>query len=455
MWLKQFADGKIVGNLGGNAWVTHAANYNSWLPSFEANFRIKNNWSVYGQYGRGSIIPFSSVFDVTGAQVAVTPPPTIASTYQGGTVLKLNHLSLDGDFYHIHFVNQYSSFTPSSGPDAGFTYYYATPPSDTNGVEGEGNLYLAHGLSLFLNGTFGEAKYESSSGQAATGTTPAVPASPSAWVANAPHDTESLGLTYQQKAWDVGIFNKRVGDRWNDDGAYHQVVPLDPFWMSNFFFNYTLRKGSRFDQSKIKLSVNNVFDNHDVVTIGPGQFGLEFAGSLYAQPCGHPAVASGAERDDHVPAGSLAEGEVKGGLQSTSRLPGVNPPGVFVSGLALESGRGFGMRGVCSTRRRAACGATVLEETEKPPRREAFVFEEIQGLARTQTLDGVGQARFDQLGALGCNAAEVGWRRSRHGHQGEGDHREADAGDGCRHQHVIHVEHIEPEHVDRDMSQAA
>ena len=269
MWLKQFADGKIVGNLGGNAWVTHAANYNSWLPSFEANFRIKNNWSVYGQYGRGSIIPFSSVFDVTGAQVAVTPPPTIASTYQGGTVLKLNHLSLDGDFYHIHFVNQYSSFTPSSGPDAGFTYYYATPPSDTNGVEGEGNLYLAHGLSLFLNGTFGEAKYESSSGQAATGTTPAVPASPSAWVASAPHDTESLGMTYQQKAWDVGFFNKRVGDRWNDDGAYHQVVPLDPFWMSNFFFNYTLRKGSRFDQSKIKLSVNNVLDNHDVATISP------------------------------------------------------------------------------------------------------------------------------------------------------------------------------------------
>lgn len=269
MWLKQFADGKVVGNLGGNPWVTHAANYNSWLPSFEANFRIKNNWSVYGQYGRGSIIPFSSVFDVTGAQVAVTPPPTIASTYQGGTVLKLNRLSLDGDVYHIHFVNQYSSFTPSSGPDAGFTYYYATPPSNTNGVEGEGNLYLARGLSLFLNGTFGEAKYESSSGQAATATTPAVAPSPSAWVASAPHDTESLGMTFQQKAWDVGFFNKRVGNRWNDDGAYHQVVPLDPFWMSNFFFNYTIRNGSRFDQSKIKLSVNNVLDSHDIATISP------------------------------------------------------------------------------------------------------------------------------------------------------------------------------------------
>lgn len=277
MWLKQFADGKTVGNLctpgesvpNCPAWVTHAANYNSWLPSFEANVRILNNWSVYGQYGRGSIIPFSSVFDVTGAQVAVTPPPTIASTYQGGTVLKLNHLSMDGDVFHIHFVNQYSSFTPSSGADAGFTFYYATPPSNTNGVEAEGNLYLARGLSLFMNGTFGEAKYEASSGTAATATAPAVPASPAAWVALAPHDTESAGITYQKSAWDVGFFNKRVGTRWNDDGAFHQVVPLDAFWMNNLFVNYTIRSESRFDQSKIKLSFNNLFDNHDVVTIGP------------------------------------------------------------------------------------------------------------------------------------------------------------------------------------------
>ncbi len=268
-WLKQFADGKTVGSLNGNAYVTNTANYNSWLPSLEANFRIRNNWSVYGQYGRGSIVPFSSVFDVTGAQVAVTPPPTIASTYQGGTVLKLNHLSVDGDFYHIHFVNQYSSFTPSSGPDAGFSFYYATPPSNTNGVEAEGNLYIARGISLFMNGTFGEAKYEASPGTAATGTSPAVPASPSAWVASAPHDTESTGLTYQKKSWDVGFFSKRVGTRWNDDGAFHQVVPLDAFWMNNLFFNYTIRSESRFDQSKIKLSFNNLFDSHDVVTIGP------------------------------------------------------------------------------------------------------------------------------------------------------------------------------------------
>lgn len=290
MNLKQYADGKTVGPLNGNAWVQHDAGYNSWLPSLEANYRIKDNWSVYGQYGKGSIIPFSAVFDVTGAEVVVTPPPTVASTYQGGSVLKLNRVSLDADVFHIHFVNQYSSFTPSSGPDAGFTYYYATPPSNTTGVEGEGNIAVGRGLSFFLNGTFGQAKYEASSGQAATATSPAAGASPSAWVALTPHDTESLGLTYQKKGWDMGFFNKRVGSRWNDAGcastvAYpscHQNVPLDPFWMNNLFLNYTIRKNSMWDQSKIKLSFNNLFDNHDVVAISPAN---TVTGSLvqYAQ----------------------------------------------------------------------------------------------------------------------------------------------------------------------------
>jgi iron complex outermembrane receptor protein len=103
-----------------------------------------------------------------------------------------------------------------------------------------------------------------------------------AWVALAPQDTESLGFTYQNKGWDMGFFNKRVGTRWEDDGAYHQTVPLDSFWMNNLFLNYTIRNGSRFDNSKLKLSFNNLFDYHDVVDISPAN---SVSGSLvqYAQ----------------------------------------------------------------------------------------------------------------------------------------------------------------------------
>jgi iron complex outermembrane receptor protein len=277
MTVRQFASNKDVGPLGCPKTdttaecplsVIHEKGYNSVLPSFEANYRIRNNWSAYGQYGRGSIIPFSSVFDVAGAEVQTAPPPTIATTYQGGTVLKLNRVSMDADAFHIHFINQYSSFTPSSGADAGFTYYYAAPPSDTNGLEGEGNIAFGSGFSLFLNGTLGSAKYEAAAAQAATATVPASPATVSAWVALAPHDTESIGPEYQNKSWDLGFFNKRVGSRWEDDGSAHQNVPLDPFWESNLFLNYTIRNGSRFDRSKIKLSFNNLFNNLNTVDIG-------------------------------------------------------------------------------------------------------------------------------------------------------------------------------------------
>ena len=278
MDLEQLADGKTVGNLGcpsttiaGCAGYSakHSAYYNNILPSVEANVRLQHNWSVYGQYGEGSVIPPSAVFDTTGAQVAVTPKPTVAGTIQGGTVVKLNRLSFDADAFHIHYDSAYSSFTPSSGPNAGFTYWYPNPPMNTNGFEAEGNAVLGRGVSLFMNGTVGTAKYEAAAAQAATSTSPAVAASPEAWVALAPHDTESLGLTYQDKGVDFGFFNKRIGSRWEDVGSFHQNIPLDPFWISNLFFNYTIRKGSRFDQSKIKLSVNNLFDNHDMADISP------------------------------------------------------------------------------------------------------------------------------------------------------------------------------------------
>ncbi len=285
MALTQYPDGKVVGNLGCTSLLTadcsitvqHSQDYNSILPSVEANYRINDKWSAYGQYGRGTIAPFSSVFDTTGAQVAVTPPPTIANTYQGGTVVKLNRVAFDADAYRIHFTNTYSTYTPSSGADEGFTYYYANPDSDTTGFEAEGNVAVTNSLSFNANGTFGIAKYEAAAATAATATAPATPATPAAWVASAPHDTESLGMTYREKGLDLGIFGKRIGSQWNDISNYHQTVPIDPFWMSNLFVNYNIRGSSMFAGSKIKLSVNNIFDSHDVALIGAANDGTTLA----------------------------------------------------------------------------------------------------------------------------------------------------------------------------------
>jgi iron complex outermembrane receptor protein len=305
MNLNQLADGSTVGNLGctsttiaGCAGVStrHSVFYNNILPSVEANYRVLKNVSVYGQYGRGSVIPPSKVFDVTGAQVAVAPKPTIATTYQGGTVMQFNHLSFDADTFHIHFENDYASYTVTdpTKSDYGDSYYYATTPSNTTGFEAEGNLFLVHGLSLVMNGTLGRAKYEAGPGQTLANGTVLAP-TPVAWVSATPSNTESGGVTYQTRSFDVGFFNKRIGARWMDNGAVHEATQLSSFWMNNMFFNYTVRRGSLFDNSKVKLSVNNLLDNHDVVSLKPG----------VAATSSVPYVQSGADQLQLLPGRSI------------------------------------------------------------------------------------------------------------------------------------------------------
>jgi iron complex outermembrane receptor protein len=131
-------------------------------------------------------------------------------------------------------------------------------------------------LSFNFNGTAGEAKYEAFSGATlANGTS--LPATPVQWVAGAPNYTVGAGATYQDRNFDLGFFNKQIGPRWMDNGSLHQATQLNSFWMNNLFLNYTMRRNSFLDGSKIKLSMNNLFDYHDVVSLAPGVSGTAAA----------------------------------------------------------------------------------------------------------------------------------------------------------------------------------
>lgn len=125
--LKQFADnGKTIGNIDPVTKVPFAfrssyGTYNSYLPSGDANYRIRQNWSVYGQIATGSVIPPSNVFDRPGV-VSTLPKPTSALTYQAGTVVKLKRISLTGDYYHVRFGSGYTSIAdPNIQSERSFT----------------------------------------------------------------------------------------------------------------------------------------------------------------------------------------------------------------------------------------------------------------------------------------------------------------------------------------------
>ena len=253
MNLTQFADGKTVGNLGGAPSVYHSANYSTWMPSADARYRLKPNWTIYAQFATGSNIPPSSVFDSKGAQVAVLPKPTAVKTYQAGSVVKYNRWTLGVDAYYSHFQNPYSSFLDTAGE----SFFYQTGPSNSKGVEAEGNIALGHGFGLYMNGTLGSAKYQGGAQYANGGR----------WVQNTPKNTESIGLTYQARNWDMGMFNKRVGTMYNDNGTVNQAYTIDPFNVTNLFFNYTFRGESSLRGTKIRFGINNLFDQHSITGI--------------------------------------------------------------------------------------------------------------------------------------------------------------------------------------------
>jgi iron complex outermembrane receptor protein len=195
------------------------------------------------------------VFDSKGAQVAVLPRPTAVKTYQAGSVVKFNRWTLDVDAYYSHFQNPYSSYLDSAGE----SFFYQTGPSNTRGIEAESNVLIGHGLSVYLNGTMGSAKYQEGKTYANGGL----------WIADAPKNTEAIGLTYQVKNWDLGMFNKRVGPMYNDNGTNNQAVAIDPFNVTNLFMNYTFRGDTYLRGTKVRFGINNLFDQHNIVGVAP------------------------------------------------------------------------------------------------------------------------------------------------------------------------------------------
>jgi iron complex outermembrane receptor protein len=275
MALTQYADdGKIVGGLNGQPNAKSSGSFPSNLPSAEANYHVTNRWSVYGQFSKGDVIPPSGTFDVKGGgkEVNVLPKPTQTTTYQGGSVLKLNRLTVDADYYHIKYQGSYVPYATQdpNNPLYNLEAYYLGPDSVTQGFEGEINAALGAGINLYANGTAGKATY--------TGT--GIPSD--LYVADAPLYTQALALTYQAHGLDLGVIEKRVGDHYNDAGAYHNQVWDTPTNNVNLYLNYTLRKtNSLFNESKIGFSVNNLMNDRSILDVGPAGTTTPVNGSAY------------------------------------------------------------------------------------------------------------------------------------------------------------------------------
>lgn len=304
--LKQYSDTNVIGTLpGGVPAVYHSASFNSFMPSADANYRIRENWSVYAQFATGSIIPPSSVYDVknvsgTGAAAVILPnpvsqlpDPSYAKSYQGGTVVKLKRMTLSADAFYVRFGNAYTA-----NPDPnGLTEFQSSGDTATKGFEADTNIAVVRGLNIYLNGTAGVARYISPT--IAQGSLHLINPNYQLLVANTPANTETWGLTYQRYGFDLGFFTKRIGPMWNDNKGSvlenftdappttktvsitkNQVIPIDPFSVANLYLNYTVKSQSRFNNTKLRLSVNNLLDARNITSV-TGSSGTGVAAGVF------------------------------------------------------------------------------------------------------------------------------------------------------------------------------
>ena len=89
------------------------------------------------------------------------------------------------------------------------------------------------------------------------------------WVATAPRDTETLGLTYQHQGSMSDSSISGSGRCTTITARKNQAVKIDPFNITNVFLNYTVKGSSYLRGSKLRFSINNLLDRHSIVGVNP------------------------------------------------------------------------------------------------------------------------------------------------------------------------------------------
>ena len=232
--------------------IEHSIEYSDVLPSLDVRYKLSPDLTVYGQYAVGDQIPSTSVFDIPNAAITVPPKPTKAATTQFGTVFNAANYTAAADVYYSELDSTYSCDKNTGVCTPSGTQY-------NQGIEAEVNFMLGSGFNLYMNATYGSLKY----------------ASDGKWVAGAPSDTETVGLTYVNQGWATGFNVNRVGTVYNDGkNPVHEGYQLDPVVLSNLFVNYTIKTpSSQTKQAKVQFAVNNVFDSHAITAVSAGTAG--------------------------------------------------------------------------------------------------------------------------------------------------------------------------------------
>ena len=230
-------------NQGPRTNIPYSATFNRTLYFLTANYHIRDNWSVYGQFATGFLIPALSTLQVNNPNPSGLRPQT-STNYQIGTVYHGSRVTVDADAYYIDFRNKFIACSPQ--PVVGEINYCTIPGANYHGVEGQITFRANDNLDVFANGSINTAQTRTS---------------PHTQLANAPRGTAAVGAILHFPQWTLAFSNKYVADQWATEGQdvrYHirGYNQMD----ATLVYNLTPRV-------RLEAAVYNLFDSQAVTLI--------------------------------------------------------------------------------------------------------------------------------------------------------------------------------------------
>jgi iron complex outermembrane receptor protein len=245
--------------------------YSSPLYFLTANYKIKPDWAVYGQFATSFLIPALSALYVNGANIQHLQSE-YTTNYQLGTVYSHGDFTADGDIYYIDATNlQIACTVPGTPPESAFCN---VGKAYFDGVEGEMAYAFNFGLTLFANASYNQAMQDANAANIPAG----IAANPKEELPNAPLWTDAFGAIYTHGPWSGTLTYKQ-------SGAYvvYGQVDNDKFKFSGFD-TIDASLAYNFGRVIVKLQGFNLLDRRAITAYVPSSSATQaFAddGSFY------------------------------------------------------------------------------------------------------------------------------------------------------------------------------
>jgi iron complex outermembrane receptor protein len=210
------------------------------LPSFDAHYKISDEWSAYAQMAQGFLAPNLNVLYTTNPAESNLRPQS-STNYQLGTTYTDRALSLSADVYYIKFDNQIASQTIND-----IKVFFNQGGTRYRGFETEGSYVLGAGFTLYANGSVNAAHITQDQ----------------TWVADTPIRTAAAGVIYAQGPLQGSLMERYVGMRY---GNPENANPLGGYGTLDGAINYTFARSlGLLERAKLGIQLQNLLNRTSI-----------------------------------------------------------------------------------------------------------------------------------------------------------------------------------------------